>query len=107
SREEGTRSHDLDEQVPEHVARERADVVTRAAEETMARRAESLVGTELEVLVEKLDIAQGIWTGRSHREAPEVDGEITFTAGRELRVGEFTRVAITGSDGADLHGAVV
>lgn len=107
SREEGTRSHDLADQVPEHVARERADVVTRAAEETMARRAEGLIGAELDVLVERLDLKEAVWTGRSHREAPEVDGEITFTSSRDLRVGEFSRVSITGSDGADLHGAVI
>lgn len=107
SREEGTRSHDMDAQVPEHVARERADVVTRAAEETMARRADTLVGTELEVLVERLDLDSGLWTGRSHREAPEVDGEITFSSDRTLRVGDFVAVSITQTDGADLKGAVI
>jgi ribosomal protein S12 methylthiotransferase len=107
SREEGTRSHDLDGQVPAHVARERTDIVTRAAEETMARRAESLIGTRFQVLVERLDLQGGMWTGRSHREAPEVDGEIAFTGPRDLRVGEFVEVEITSSDGADLIGALV
>ncbi len=107
SREEGTRSHDLDGQVPANVARERTDVVTRAAEETMARRAGSLIGTRLDVLVERLDLQDEMWTGRSHREAPEVDGEITFTGPRDLRVGEFVEVEITSSDGADLIGALV
>jgi ribosomal protein S12 methylthiotransferase len=107
SREEGTRSHDLDGQVPAHVARERTDIVTRAAEETMARRAGSLIGTRFQVLVERLDLQGGMWTGRSHREAPEVDGEIAFTGPRDLRVGEFVEVEITSSDGADLIGALV
>jgi ribosomal protein S12 methylthiotransferase len=107
SREVGTRSHDLDGQVPAHVARERTDIVTRAAEETMARRAGSLIGTRFQVLVERLDLQGGMWTGRSHREAPEVDGEIAFTGPRDLRVGEFVEVEITSSDGADLIGALV
>ena len=104
SREAGTRSHDMDEQVPESAARERADLWSRAAEQTMDRRAGSLVGRTLDVLVERLDIESGRWTGRSHREAPEVDGEITFTSESRLRVGERVPVAITGNEGADLLG---
>lgn len=104
SREEGTRSHDMNDQVPEVLARERADAVTRAADRTMSRRAESLIGTTLDVLVEKLDIESGMWTGRSHREAPEVDGDITFSGAPGLRVGTFVPVTITATTGADLQG---
>jgi MiaB/RimO family radical SAM methylthiotransferase len=104
SREEGTRSFDLGGQVPAEVARERVERVTSAAEITMGRRAETFVGKRLEVLVERLDPDSGVWTGRSHREAPEIDGEIAFTAGEELRVGEYLEVLISGADGTDLQG---
>lgn len=104
SREEGTRSHDLPAQVPGPQARERAEIVSRAAEEAMERRAASIVGNVLEVLVERLDLASGQWTGRSHREAPEVDGEIGFGADVNLRVGDLVRVRITENAGADLIG---
>ena len=104
SREEGTRSYDLDEQIPDDVARERAERVTRAAEITMARRAETFVGRSLEVLVERFDPQSGKWTGRSHREAPEIDGEIAFAAAG-LRVGDYVDVTVAGTDGADLIGA--
>jgi ribosomal protein S12 methylthiotransferase len=104
SREEGTRSHDMAAQVAEPTARARADRWSRAAEETMDRRAASIVGRTLDVLVERFDIETGEWTGRSHREAPEVDGEITFTAASRLRIGEWVPVEITGNDGADLIG---
>ncbi len=104
SREEGTRSHDLPGQVAEPVARERADAVTRVADVTMSRRAESLVGATLDVLVERLDLASNTWVGRSHREAPEIDGEITFTAQDGPRVGAYVPVRITSTEGADLVG---
>ncbi len=104
SPEEGTRSFDLRGRVPDAIARERAERVASVADETMAERARSLVGTRLEVLAERLDVASGTWTGRSHREAPEVDGEITFSASRTLRVGEYVEVEITASEGADLSG---
>ena len=104
SREEGTRSHDMIDQIPADSARERAEFVTQAAEETMARRAEHYVGRTLEVLVERLDLETSCWTGRSHREAPEIDGEITFTAADDLRVGAYVPVRISGTEGTDLRG---
>ncbi|MEA2451942.1 MAG: ribosomal protein methylthiotransferase [Actinomycetota bacterium] len=104
SREEGTRSHDLDEQIPADVARERAERVRVAAEQTMERRAESLIGTSLEVLVERFDIQENSWTGRSKREAPEIDGEITFSTTGDLSVGNYVDVTITGTEGTDLVG---
>jgi ribosomal protein S12 methylthiotransferase len=104
SPEEGTRSFDLDERVPEAVARERADRVTTVAEETMGDRARALIGTRLDVLAERLDVTSGKWTGRSHREAPEVDGEITFTPSGTIGVGDYVGVLVTGNEGPDLSG---
>ena len=62
------------------------------------------MGETLEVLVEKLDVESALWSGRSHREAPEVDGEITFSSDALLSVGRFVEVRITANDGADLQG---
>lgn len=107
SPEAGTRSHDLPDRVPEVVGRERAERVSRAAELTMDRRASSLVGLDLDVLVERYDIETDSWTGRSHREAPEIDGEIGFDARRPLSVGDYVSVRITGHSGADLNGVLV
>jgi ribosomal protein S12 methylthiotransferase len=104
SREEGTRSHVMADQIPAVVARERAERVAAAADAAMSRRAASLIGTRFEVLAERLDVASGLWVGRSSREAPEVDGEIRFI-GSNLRVGDYVDVLITDSDGADLIGS--
>jgi ribosomal protein S12 methylthiotransferase len=104
SREEGTRSHDLDGQVEPDVARARTQAAMSAAETTMDARAASLVGKSFEVLVERLDLEDGTWSGRSHREAPEVDGEIRFSTSRTLQVGNYVKVHITGTEGLDLIG---
>jgi ribosomal protein S12 methylthiotransferase len=104
SREEGTRSHDLGDQVPDDVARERAEAVRVAAEATMERRAESLIGQTLEVLVERFDMTDNVWIGRSKREAPEIDGEVTFTTDEPLSVGDYVDVTIAGNLGTDLLG---
>jgi ribosomal protein S12 methylthiotransferase len=104
SREVGTRSHDLDAQVPEAIARERAELVASAAEGTMDRRAASLVGSRFEVLAERLDIDDDCWIGRSRREAPEIDGEIRFTSTDHIRVGDYVDVTISANEGTDLIG---
>jgi MiaB/RimO family radical SAM methylthiotransferase len=104
SREEGTASHDLPGQVPDEVARERTERVAMAAEVTMDARSRALRGTTFEVLVERFDIDAQRWVGRSHREAPEVDGEIRFVSDARLSVGQYLPVRITGNDGADLIG---
>jgi ribosomal protein S12 methylthiotransferase len=104
SREEGTRSHDYSGRVPAAVARDRAAMVSSVAEDAMERRAASLTGHRLEVLAERRDIKIGEWSGRSPREAPEVDGEVRFTSIAELRVGDYVPVEISGNDGVDLLG---
>jgi tRNA A37 methylthiotransferase MiaB len=104
SREPGTRSHDMNGHVPAPTARERTERVAAAADEVMSERARRLAGTTVTVLAERLDVGEGIWTGRSHREAPEIDGEISFLPSGEVRVGDYLGVRITGSEGADLRG---
>jgi ribosomal protein S12 methylthiotransferase len=107
SPEAGTRGFDLADPVPLPVARERTERVAAAGDRAMEQRAASYVGRSLSVLVERLDVATGEWSGRSHREAPEVDGEISFTTSRTPSVGDYVEVSIRGNEGADLRGEAV
>jgi ribosomal protein S12 methylthiotransferase len=102
SRESGTRSYRMTGQIDEPTIRERVERVAAVADEAMARRAAELVGRELEVLVERLDIDTGAWIGRSQREAPEIDGEIRLPSGGGLGVGDYVSAWVTASSGADL-----
>jgi MiaB/RimO family radical SAM methylthiotransferase len=104
SPEEGTRSFGLADRVPDSEARERAERIQGEADRVMERRARSLVGRTLDVLVERFDIEQGCWVGRSQREAPEIDGEIRFTVSQPPSVGDYVDVTVTGNEGADLIG---
>ena len=107
SAEEGTRSFHLPDHVPEVIARDRAARVSSVADDTMARRARSYVGRTLRVLVERLDPSDMLWSGRSEREAPEIDGETRFSSEASLGVGRYVEVAVTASDGVDLVGRAV
>jgi len=104
SQEEGTRSYGMPGQVDAAVARERTERVQGIADLTMERRARSLVGHRFEVLVERFELEESSWVGRSKREAPEIDGEITITTDAHLHVGDYIDVRITDSVGADLAG---
>ncbi|CAN5458325.1 MAG: 30S ribosomal protein S12 methylthiotransferase RimO [Actinomycetota bacterium] len=106
SRESGTRSFDMD-QLPEEVISERFERVTRAAEVAMEGRAASLQGEVLEVLAERYERAENVWIGRSHREAPEIDGDIRFEAPTTLAVGDYLDVLVTEAQGAELVGVAV
>jgi len=104
SPQEGTRANDMTDQVDPLVARERTERVQGSADVAMERRARSLVGSRFEVLVERFDRDEGAWVGRSKREAPEIDGEVTFESDSHLHVGDYVDVRITEAVGADLTG---
>ena len=104
SPQEGTRGNDMTDQVDPLVARERTERVQGSADVAMERRARSLVGSRFEVLVERFDRDEGAWVGRSKREAPEIDGEVTFGSDAHLHVGDYVDVRISEAVGADLTG---
>jgi ribosomal protein S12 methylthiotransferase len=54
--------------------------------------------------VERFDLDEATWIGRSKREAPEIDGEITIATDSHVHVGDYVDVRITDSIGADLVG---
>src|SRR4028118_1997994 len=72
SREPGTPSYDMPDQVPFRVKRQRYDRLMRVQQELSTAKNQSWVGRELKVLVE--DRQEGWLVGRSHRDAPDIDG---------------------------------
>jgi len=100
SAEEGTWAAGLDGGVAPRLVAERLDECSELQDRITAGRRAELVGSRIEVLVD----APGV--GRSHREAPEIDGVVKLagdpTLG-EVRVGELAQVLVTGSVGPDLE----
>ena len=94
SPEEGTYAYDLDGAVDEALVQDRLRELTELQDAITASRSDDLIGSTLEVLVD----APGI--GRSHREAPEIDGVILI--GEDHEVGTITTVEIAGAVGPDL-----
>ena len=97
SPEEGTHAVSLPDQVPSGLARERHAELQELQDSITAARRDSQIGEIHRVLVDEPGI------GRSHREAPEIDGIVQVD--ESLAVGELHDVEIVDALGPDLVGA--
>ena len=108
SPEEDTPAARMPDQIPEEVKQERLDRLMTMQSGISLKRNQARVGTVEKVLV--TDIAKdGFILGRSHREAPETDGEIVFTRkGHSMpEIGTFVNVKLTQADTYDLMGEML
>ena len=103
SPEAGTPGATMDGQVPEDLVaewlRECDDVqtpITQASRDALVRAA-----TVVEVLVEGIDDETGHPVGRTHREAPEIDGLVRLTDS-SARPGDLVWATVTSSLGIDV-----
>jgi ribosomal protein S12 methylthiotransferase len=102
SREDGTPSHDMPDQVPAEVAERRRGEIMEAQAAVHSARNASLVGRTLEVLVESVDPVRRTAVGRTAQDAPDVDGQVLVSGARAVKPGAFLSVRVTGVDGYDL-----
>ena len=106
SREEGTKSYDFDNQVPEDVKKERMNRVMKAQQSISYRKNKKHVGEIMEGLVVGKEKDQYLL--RSYWNAPDdVDGKIFFTSKVELHEGEKVKVRIDSAFVYDLMGELV
>jgi ribosomal protein S12 methylthiotransferase len=104
SREEGTAAAALDGDVPGDVVRERRAELHDAQEPITTAARAALVGATVDLLVDR--VRDGRATGRTFREAPEIDGvvHVEVDATVAVRPGDVVPVTITSCDGTDLVG---
>jgi ribosomal protein S12 methylthiotransferase len=102
--EDGTPAASRTDQIAEDLAAERLrecgelqDPITQAARD-------ALVGATVEVLVDGVD-DEGGQVGRTHREAPEIDGVVHVSGDAFARPGALVTATVTGATGPDLHAA--
>jgi ribosomal protein S12 methylthiotransferase len=97
----GAAANALPDPVPEELKQERYERFMQLAGEISEAKLAAKVGKTLEVLIDEVhgDTA----TGRSHADAPEIDGTVSV-AGAKLKVGQRLRVNITHADTYDLYG---
>ncbi len=104
---DGATANALPGMLPPELREERRSRFMAVAEEVSAQRLRRRVGATMQVLV---DAAPGMGKkggiGRSYADAPEIDGVVRLLPpekiSKTLKVGEFTRARIVGTEGHDL-----
>ncbi len=107
SREEDTPAAQMPDQIPEEVKENRQAELMELQQEIAFDKAESMVGRELEVMIEGQVAGENAYIGRTYRDAPDVDGYIFINTEETLISGDFARVRVTGALEYDLIGELI
>ncbi len=98
SAEDGTYAAGLDGVIADGLVADRLHELRGMQDDITAARRDQLVGRTVSVLVDEPGV------GRSHREAPEIDGLVHLPT--TLAVGEFADVVVQFAEGPDVHATV-
>jgi ribosomal protein S12 methylthiotransferase len=101
SSEDGTAAADLPDTVDARTMAERLRECSEVQDPITAAARDTMVGREVEVLVDGVDHDSGDVTGRTEREAPEIDGRVRLQGGY-ARAGSLVRARVVEACGPDL-----
>ncbi|MEO1984301.1 MAG: 30S ribosomal protein S12 methylthiotransferase RimO [Fuerstiella sp.] len=102
--EPGTPATKLDGHLPEDVKEARRDELMAMQQKIAFEHAESLVGYELDVLIDDQSTDDdNIYVGRTFADAPEIDGNV-YVSGQDLEIGSMVPVEIVRREDYDLVG---
>jgi ribosomal protein S12 methylthiotransferase len=104
---EGATANAIEPMLPEALREERRARFMAVAEEVSTARLRRRVGATMQVLVDSApSMGRKGGVGRSYADAPEIDGIVRLLPpekiSKTLKVGEFTRARIVGTQGHDL-----
>tara|TARA_Y100000766_G_scaffold277404_1_gene282747 strand:+ start:343 stop:1665 length:1323 start_codon:yes stop_codon:yes gene_type:complete len=106
SHEENTHAFNFDDDVPDILKKERADIIMDLQSGISYDLNQNRVGQELKVLFDKTE--GGYFVGRTEFDSPEVDNEVLVsTKDQYIRMGDFARVLIDKADHYDLYGSLL
>lgn len=106
SHEENTHAYNFEDDVPEILKKERADIIMDLQSGISYDLNQNRVGQELKVLFDKTE--GGYFVGRTEFDSPEVDNEVLVsTKDQYVRMGDFTKVVIDKADHYDLYGSLL
>jgi ribosomal protein S12 methylthiotransferase len=103
----GAAANEIPGMLPQEVRDERRARFMAVAEEVSAARLKRRIGATMQVLVDAAPaMGRKGGVGRSYADAPEIDGTVQLLPpekiSKTLKVGEFTRARIVGTQGHDL-----
>ena len=106
SPEEGTPAAEM-EYVDNETAQKRAEIIEMIQSSIMDDYNTSLIGRQMEVLVDGYDEEQEQFFGRTFADSPDIDGRVWIATQEPIREGSFVTVKMEGCIDGDLTGYVV
>ncbi|MEA4816294.1 MAG: 30S ribosomal protein S12 methylthiotransferase RimO [Lachnospiraceae bacterium] len=104
SNEEGSVASKFPNQIPEKIKKKRRDILMKFQKDISAEKCAKELGKEIDVLIEGYLPEEGVYCGRSKKDAPEVDCMVFVSADREIISGEIIRAYITDTGDYDIMG---
>lgn len=103
SKEEGTPAALMEDQVEDSIKEARKNQIMQAQQKISFEKNQKMLGKTLMVLIEDIE-EEGIYTGRSCKDAPEIDGLIYIHTKTSHKAGDFVNVKIKDAMEYDLIG---
>ena len=101
----GAQANELPNPVADEIKQQRWERFMQAQQEISSKRLREKVGTNIEVLVDSVE-EEGM-VGRSHADAPEIDGSVFVSRADGISAGDIVQVKINDSDDYDLYGELI
>ncbi len=106
SEEEGTKSAELEDDVPEEVKLQRANELMEIQEKISFEMNTEKIGKEFKVLFDRVE--GDYFVGRTEFDSPEIDDEVLVPITEKgIEIGSFSNIKITSSDSFDLFGVLL
>ncbi|MGL6114604.1 MAG: 30S ribosomal protein S12 methylthiotransferase RimO [Cetobacterium sp.] len=107
SREEGTRAHDMDNQVPEDIKERRWVELTNLQSEIAEKKNREMLGSVVEVMIDGVSSeSEYMLEGRTMGQALEIDGKVLTNDGT-AKQGEIVKVKLEQNFDYDFVGPIV
>ncbi len=103
SQEDHTPAGNMDRQVPDGIKQDRYDRAMTLQQTVSREGQQAWLGKTVRVLVDGPAEDGDGWIGRSHADAPDIDGRV-YVRGNDVAVGEFIDVTVTDATEYDLVG---
>jgi ribosomal protein S12 methylthiotransferase len=104
SQEENTTGYVLEDPLPKEVKEERSAMIMEAQREISEEKNAQRMGAIEKVLID--EYSDGVYIGRTERDAPEVDNTVIINSAGELEIGAFYPVKIVDAAEYDLFGEI-